>query len=263
MDVIVFCGQSNMQGQSECLSNTEPVPGAHEYKFLTDTIVPLQNPVGEDIKSDFSEGYPFTKTTDQGAWVEDHIAGSACYGHDNLVPAFCDAYIAAAKREVLAVHVAKGSTEIAWWLPGGQSYGLLVKKTNAAKKKVDAERVFFVWLQGESDAIDANTKSYYKNQLITLCEALKKDVGIEKFGIIRVGRFTNDHRDDEIIAAQDEICAENTDFLMLTTIATELNKAPQYMNPFVKGHYSAKGLEILGVSGGKALGKFVAHLSML
>lgn len=248
-----------MQGQSECLSNTEPVPGAYEYKFLTDTIVSLKNPVGEDIRSDLSEGYPLTKTTDLGAWVDDHIAGSACYGHDNLVPAFCDAYIAETKREVLAVHVAKGSTEIAWWLPGGQSYELLMKKTNAAKKKADAQRVFFVWLQGESDAIDANTKSYYKERLIVLCEALKKDIGIEKFGIIRVGRFTNDHRDDEIIAAQDEICRENTDFLMLTTIATELNQQPQYMNPFVKGHYSAKGLELLGVSGGKALGEFVAH----
>ena len=33
---------------------------------------------------------------------------------------------------------------------------------------------------------------------------------------------------------------------MLTDIATELNKQNKYMNPYVRGHYSAKGLEVLG-----------------
>ena len=40
-DVVVFGGQSNMQGQSEALSEREIVKNALEYRLLTDTFVPL------------------------------------------------------------------------------------------------------------------------------------------------------------------------------------------------------------------------------
>ena len=108
-------------------------------------------------------------------------------------------------------------------------------------------------MQGESDAIDGNSRQYYMDSLKRLCKALMQDVEIEKFGIIRVGRFTNDSRDDEIISAQDAICTEDSAFLLLTDIATELNRQPAYMNPRVKGHYSARGLEVLGAAAGKTL----------
>ena len=47
---------------------------------------------------------------------------------------------------------------------------------------------------------------------------------------------------------------------MLTEIATELNEQEEYMNPYVKGHYSAKGLEKLGYEAGKSLGNFVRKI---
>ncbi|MBR3895125.1 MAG: hypothetical protein IKJ35_08280 [Clostridia bacterium] len=47
MDVIIFSGQSNMQGQSERLSENDVVNDAYEYKWLTDELLPLQNPVGK------------------------------------------------------------------------------------------------------------------------------------------------------------------------------------------------------------------------
>lgn len=87
-------------------------------------------------------------------------------------------------------------------------------------------------------------------------KALKRDIGIDSFGVIRVGRFTNDCRDDEIICAQNEICAENKDFLMLTDIAVDLNKQCDCMNPNFQGHYSAKGLERLGCAAAKTLSVF-------
>ena len=40
---------------------------------------------------------------------------------------------------------------------------------------------------------------------------------------------------------------------MLTDIATQLNEQSEYMNPHVRGHYSAKGLERLGDDAGKTL----------
>ena len=82
---------------------------------------------------------------------------------------------------------------------------------------------------------------------------LKKELGIEKFGIIRVGRFTKDERDDKIIEAQDVACESDGDFLMLTTAASDMHLVPEFMNKSVKGHYSAKGLMHLGALAGKAL----------
>ena len=257
MDVIIFCGQSNMQGQSEMLTSTEAVANAYEYKFLTNELCALKNPVGEDITFDMGSGYTFTKDTDHAEWINTHIAGSSCYGFTNLVPSFCREYVSAVKRCVTAVHIAKGSTTINYWLPSGRGYDILVRKSIAAIEKVMPERIFFVWLQGESDAIEGKSKEIYKKDLQTLCTALKKDIGIEKFAIIRVGRFTNDERDIEIMSAQDEICRENKNFLMLTDIASELCENPEYMNPFVRGHYGAKGLEKLGKSAGSALAKYI------
>ncbi len=266
MDIIIFGGQSNMQGESEALTDTEIISNAFEYRYLNDQLLPLKNPVGENITVDKTQGYQYERVTvDQDAyqleWLKTHVTGSACYGHTNLVPEFCKAYTQATANDVVAVHVARGSTYISHWLPGSIGYELIAEKANAAITKVKANAevnaVCFVWLQGESDAIVGNSNAYYKEKLAELNEALKKDVGIEKFGIIRVGRFTNDERDLEIISAQDDVCAENDDFLMLTTIATTLNTQEEYMNPQAKGHYSAKGLEKLGREAGKTLGEFV------
>ena len=39
VDVIIFGGQSNMQGQSEALTNAEIVPDSYEYRYLTNKII--------------------------------------------------------------------------------------------------------------------------------------------------------------------------------------------------------------------------------
>ena len=252
-----------MQGQSEALTSTEIIPNAFEYRYLDNKLIPLKNPVGEDITFDEMQGYRFDNGVDQQEWLNLHVTGSACYGHTNLVPEFCWSYTKTTGNKVIAVHIAKGSTVIDDWLPGGAGYEIIVKKActaiKAAKLRENVDRVFFVWLQGESDAISGNSKGYYKQKIVEFCQALKKDIGIEKFGIIRVGRFTNDERDLEIISAQNEVCIENANFLMLTEIATELNSRKEYMNAFVRGHYSAKGLEKLGMEAGKNLGAFVKN----
>ena len=257
MDIIIFGGQSNMQGQSEALTGTEIIPNAFEYRYLDNQIIPLKNPVGEDIAFDKTQGYRYEQGVDQNEWLNTHIAGSACYGHTNMVPEFCRVYTEITGNKVLAVHVAKGSTVIADWLSNSAGYQIIAQKAGAAianvKSRETVKSIFFVWLQGESDAMSGNSKAYYKEKIIELCQALKRDIGIKKFGIIRVGRFTNDERDLEIISAQDEICHENEDFLMLTDIATQLNEQSEYMNPCVRGHYSAKGLEKLGAEAGKTL----------
>ena len=255
-----------MQGQSDALTDTSMVAGAMEYKWCSDSTTPLFNPVGENITTAHTQGSAVTASTNLTTWLSNHVRGSACYGYTNLVPKFCENYIAQTDRKVMAVHVAKGSTKIEYWIPGGAGYDILVKKSNAAIGKAielgyKIGKIYFVWLQGESDALAGNTTEYYKTQLTILCNHLKTQIGIHKFGIIRVGRFAEAigaanaaEKDDAIMNAQDQICQENSDFVMLTTSAADMMSEAEYMNPKVVGHYSAKGLEKLGAEAGTALG---------
>lgn len=271
VDVIIFAGQSNMQGQSDALTSNAAVSRAYEYKWLSNALTALKNPVGEDIKYNKTSGSAVTTSTNLTNWLGAHVTGSSAYGHTNLVPKFCESYIEQTDTDIVAVHVAKGSTKIDYWLPGTPGYEMIVEKATSAIEKAEestvVRNVYFVWFQGESDALASTTKATYKQSLITLNNALKEDVGIDKFGIIRVGRFAEAanvanaiEKDNTIITAQDEICQENTDFLMLTTIAAELNSQPEYMNPNVAGHYSATGLEKIGKAAGITLGQYVQRL---
>ena len=260
-DVIIFGGQSNMQGQAEILSECDPVENAYEYKFLDHSLTPLKNPVGEDIRYDGRVGEQFTHTSDLKKWLADHALGSACYGRTNLVPSFARAYLKETDATLIAIHAAKGSTQIRDWLPDTKGYEMLVRKASSAIEKAKdtycIRRILFVWLQGESDAVAGSSKAYYKENLHLLARGLRDDLGVQRFGIIRVGAFTNDKRDAEIIAAQSEICQEDPFFLLLTDRALALNGDALMMNPHVKGHYSAKGLEQLGTAAGAAFGKMI------
>lgn len=259
IDIIIFGGQSNMQGQSERLSSTDIVENAYEYRYLEDALVPLRNPVGENIRTDKTKGIAHEKGGDGQKWLREHVTGWSASGNTNLVPEFCKAYIRVTGSKVAAVHAAKGSTQISYWLPGTVGFEILVEKTKAAIQKLQPEhsvdRIFFVWLQGESDAIARVDKAAYMEQMLQLNDGLKTHLGIDAFGVIRVGRFTGDDRDQQIIDAQDAVCEQNQDFIMLTQLASEMHKMPQYMNPHVPGHFSAEGLVLLGKSAGEALGK--------
>ena len=113
MDLIIFSGQSNMQGQTECLPyDNSAVNDAFEYRFADNTLIPLRHPVGENLdtnghlfRPDFND-IPGTieKSTLLGAWEN----------HANMVPEFCRSYIAVTGKQVTAVHAAKGSTTPMW-----------------------------------------------------------------------------------------------------------------------------------------------------
>ena len=261
MDILIFSGQSNMQGQSEALTDTVPVKGALEYRLFEDKLIPLKNPVGEDVTTEGTKGEAGSDGTELSLWLNRHALGAAWCGCDNLVPSFCRAYIRECGHPVAAVHAAKGSTVIADWLPGSDCYGMLVRKSRAALKKTaeisDVGAVFFIWLQGESDAIEGCSSPEYKKRILRLADSLKKDLNIEQFAVIRVGRFTEDERDLAVMNAQSEVCSENPLFIMLTEKAAEMCGEPKYMNPHVGGHFSAEGFAALGDEAGSTLGRFV------
>ena len=251
MDVLIFSGQSNMQGQTEGLpACNETVDGAWEYRYLTDSLKPLNFPVGEDI----CDG----KTV---------LLRESVNGGGSLVPACCRAYVKTSGKQAVAVHVAKGATTVAEWQPDTLRYQAMVRKIRAAKKKVgDVKRVWFIWLQGESDALIGTTETEYQRLFERMKNALKQDVGVEWFGIIKVGYFASQatwyqegsmeervQKDETIMRAQETIVSENDDCFMLTRICETLSREKRYINPFESGHYNNEAMDRIGQEAGNAL----------
>ncbi len=243
MDILIFSGQSNMQGQTDVCPPADLVEGACEYRFLTNETVPLSHPVGEDIGN--------------GLLLAAHE------GHGSLIPAFCRAYRAGCGEDVLAVHAARGSTMVSEWLPETDRYAALLDKVRAAIQTVDRGqigRIYIVWLQGESDAIYEVKQAEYEDRLRTLRAALFHDLPLDGFGIIRVGKFVRDARDLEIIRAQEDLCTTN-DFRMLTRVTGICTEDAQYLNPYVPGHYNNAGMDLIGSRAGTNLARIRMGLS--
>ena len=258
MDIIIFGGQSNMQGQTECLpENNTPVQGALEYKYKTNELVPLQHPVGEDLRGE--------------KWCAmSHL------GHGSLVPAFCRAYIAQTGREVIAIHAAKGNTVLGDWMQGTQHAYHARRKIKSgiekAKEQGEIEHIYYVWLQGESDAIIHTGEEEYLQRLVEYKNQLKAQLGIEKFGIIRVGYYLancswnlnpNDTEEDKIaynegiIRAQERAAEQDSDFIMLTRVCADLSRKQEYINPQAEGHYNNAAMEIIGKAAAETLANHV------
>ncbi len=244
IDIIIFSGQSNMQGQTEAVLPPDMVEGALEYRLNTDELIPLRHPVGET--------------------VGDALLWGAHEGKGSLLPAFCKAYMAEVGRPVVAVHAARGATMISEWLAPSARFDALIAKCRGAihaAEKIDSiGHVWFVWLQGESDAWAAVAKDDYKAMLCTFRESLLKELPLHGFSIIRVGKFMGDARDIAIIRAQEELC-ETENFLLLTRLTGVCtNDIPRWINPFAAGHYNNAAMDFIGTAAGAHLGRHAMGL---
>ncbi len=234
-DIIFFSGQSNMQGQTESPMPSEPVEQGLEYRYLTDSLVPLCHPVGEDVGE---------------------LLLAAHQGNGSLIPDFCRAYIQETSRPVVAVSVAKGATTVSQWLAPGERFEMLIRKCRGAIRAVGRENVgkmWFVWLQGESDAIEQTPKETYEEQLRFFKKSLDEALGIDGFSLIRVGKFTDTPWDIEIIRGQESL-GKTQEFVLLTRVTGDCTKDPQqWMNPQAKGHYNNRAMTRIGSIAGKNL----------
>lgn len=108
--MLIFSGQSNMQGQTESMPVIPSVEGALEYRILDDSLIPLNHPAGEDIGDELF---------------------AAAAGGGSLIPAFSHAYVTASGKETVAVHAARGSTCVHEWLKntpeGEKRYAILIR----------------------------------------------------------------------------------------------------------------------------------------
>ena len=241
-DFIIFGGQSNMQGQTESVDNFDTCENLYEYKLLTDELVELKNPVGEDIGE---------------LLLASHL------GHGSLVPYFAKEYSTVTGKSVVAVHVAKGATVVSQWLKdsdeGKQRYAKTVEKIRGALKKATAGKKYYVWLQGESDALASTSEEEYCKRLTQFKNDIKKDIGIDKFFIIKVGYFASNYgrsEDDEtIMRAQERLEKEDEDFVILTDITVKFSLDSKYINPEAVGHYNNEAMKIIGQTAGRKAGE--------
>ena len=255
MDIIIFGGQSNMQGQTEGLPlKNESIKNAREYHIIGDELIDLKHPVGEDY-------YPEIGLM------------AASEGGGSLIPSFCKAYVEETGREVVAIHAARGNTKLSTWLKGTPRYEYVAKKIQSGIKKVQQENeikhIYYVWLQGESDAINGTTAEEYYKGLKEYKNSLKQEFGIEKFGIIKVGYFYSISQwhthistfeekkacDEAVMLGQELAVKRDSDFIMLTRICTEMSLIPKYINPNASGHYNNLAMDIIGLEAGMALAK--------
>ena len=241
-----------MQGGSLYLpTDTAPIPDALEYKWNENTARPLCHPVGEDFSTYIT---------------------AAANGGGSLIPDFCKAYISATSRKVFAIPAACGNTTIGQWMYGTQRYFYALRKILAGieyAKTIDKiEHIYYVWFQGESDAVIGTTENEYIERITEYKNRLRLDCGIEKFCIIKVGYFCavnkwyertlNSHEhgkkcDEVIMAAQQKLPSVDSDFVMLTDIAPRLSLLEDYQNHEALGHYNNEGYRLIGEAAGAAL----------
>lgn len=256
-DILIFTGQSNMNGQTDEYRECSAIKNAFEYHLLTDSLRPLKDACGENLRLDYTRGVPFDRNDGNG-WRAAHVLGQAI--GSSLLPAFCKSYTERTSRTVVAVHAAKGAAAIADFAEGGSLYKAILKKARGARNREEAElgvkHVYMIWLQGESDALLDTGEAEYLRQLKAFIDACKRELGIERFGMIKVGRYTNDKRDDAIMRAQEAACAEGALCLMLTHAAPELTACAACMHPMVPGHFSTLGLDTLGEIAGNAMANY-------
>ena len=150
------------------------------------------------------------------------------------------------------------------WDPEKGLYQAAVGKLKSALEDAPepVEHIYYIWLQGESDAIRDLSEDEYYEKLIRFKNCLKRDCGIEKFGIIRVGYFTTPEKDERIMEAQERAVREDPDFLLLTRITSQITENllnPDFINQEYSGHYNNRAMTVVGKDAGETLGRYAKY----
>lgn len=235
VDIAIFAGQSNSCGRAT----------VDDVKTDKDIFVecPMEN------------GFSFnnTSSTTPVQIIEPISAnGSSGYGY---IPAFINAYKLTTGRKVCACYKSVGGVMLNTFAPFvldsttgeetttvGTYYKNIVDAVTHAKTRLvsngyEVGDIFLVWCQGEGDAAylgvestysnayeqslktDEEKQEYYKAKFSRLVEKLQGDVGLSTAFIVRIGHSSSKpERNTVIIEAQNQLCRENKDCVMVSTI---------------------------------------------
>lgn len=247
-DLFLIAGQSNARGRGTAALSPETGPYAREYRYGSDQLVQVADPVGENV-------FQF-QSANTGSFL----------------PAFANACHESTGRDVVLIHCTRGGTPIlpaadlynnGNWSETGVHFGNALTKTNAAIAKTGAPLRGILWCQGEMEGLampgGTVTADQYKDALVDLIARFRAEYPGVPFYIIETGRHaTNFLYDDafaEIRSKQQEVADEDP----LTYIAYDETKNFIALG-WMAGdgiHYTQAGYNDIGT----VAGAFVAALT--
>ncbi|MBC9929128.1 sialate O-acetylesterase [Chitinophaga qingshengii] len=234
--VFLAAGQSNAVGKGDqarsliCESGT-----AYEYKWKTDTLVSLKDPVGESYRQ-----------------LEQAGTGS-------VWPAFAAAWHQRTGDTVIIVPAARGGASchpkarlgaMDTWDTTGSLFEAAVGKTTAVLQKSKGVLKGIIWLQGERDANAINsgnlTTAEYQSALIGLIQRFRASLGNKvPFFIVQTGNYSGHPVAgfEEVRKAQQAV-ARKLPAVMIVYRDTPSFPTKKWMTDDI--HYNQEGLNDIG-----------------
>lgn len=243
VDLIFFMGQSNMAGHGGNASKAPYVPekAGLEYRVISDPEIlhPIEEPFGryENKEGGLYEG-------------EEKKKGS-------LVSSFVNTYYELTGHKVVAVSASVGGMAMDLWLADGIIEDSVSRINSAVayldEHNYDIEHVFVVWLQGESDGARNVPPETYKEYFYEYMNNILA-TSVERVFLITPGRIYYDaNAFNEIIKVQQEICENDENFVLATSIMSEIpieDMSDAY-------HYNQNALNLIGEEAAKGVAEYI------
>lgn len=251
VDLIVFMGQSNMAGRGVVNStHTEDAPemiegAGYEFRAVTD---PTQLYAVTKL---FGSTENVTNAIDDGS-----LKTGGC------VPAFVNEYYKQTGYPVIGLSASDGGTALNAWAVGSARLNDALSRISTCVNWLEESgyhicNKYVAWCQGESDGDTGKAVATYKSQFLAIWEALK-DAGMKACLMIRIGEYNGTTTSkitgyQNIQQAQDELCAENDDIVMVGT-SLNLFKARSMMKD--EYHFYQDAYNIMGREAGRKSGYY-------
>ena len=240
VDLVIFMGQSNMSGRGNADESVSCRKGhGYEFRAISDPskLYTLEEPFGLNERNSQSG-------VDDGA-----MSGS-------MVSAICEAYYSLTNIPIVAVSCSMGGTDTDFWHPDKPPIRDARTRLKAAdsflhKNGYTVRHRFMVWCQGEQDGYNRLPGDEYITRLDAIIARMKIS-GIEKCFVIQIGHRRDDDSFDAIIAAQEKLCRENPDAVL---VSMKFAAMRELMKDTC--HFSQAAYNITGTDAGLNMARFV------
>ena len=244
VDLVLFMGQSNMSGQGEDATKATVLEDGEGYEFRA---------VSDPTKL-YKAVEPFGITENNDAITDTQTGG--------MITSIMKSYYRDRKVPIVGVLATCGGSGIDQWQPNTTFYNEAVRRANLAKTWLInngyvIEHILLVYCQGEHEAriVEKNTFNYWKPMIDNIVIGLKKDVGIEKCFMIRIGNVIGDNNKfANMIEIQTNICKYYSDYILLTTKLSEMNDRGLMRTKY---HYIQSAYNEIGLDAGKNLAFYI------
>ena len=235
VDLILFCGQSNMAGRGEAEKAPQVKKGAgYEFRAFSDP----------------TRLYEITGlfgSTEEGPYVNDHNKKSG-----GMVPAFVNAYHELTGRTAMCVSASVGGTQLKFWTENKDVYEEYLDRFRKAERylKDNGYKIrnrYCVFCQGESDADNGTSTEHYKEMLDNFCRVkMSQELGVDQTFIVTIGTYNGNNDDIQkrytaIRNTQLRYCEESE---YATLASSDFCSFRMYMKD--KYHYHQEAYNIVG-----------------